>query len=87
MLLYVNTLQFQPDSIRFAFHWYGALKPITSMWVGTTPEVEMALYTLCFQARQTGDCDITLEGIPTNTITESRSGVDPRTVNTAYPAC
>lgn len=34
--------------ISLQFTWNGALKPVSSSFVGTSPEFEMALYTLCY---------------------------------------
>ncbi|KAK2716813.1 hypothetical protein QYM36_007081, partial [Artemia franciscana] len=36
--------------------WKGMYKPVNSMFVGTSPELEMALYTLCFYARPEAKC-------------------------------
>eukprot|EP00178_Gracilaria_changii_P023311 TRINITY_DN70642_c0_g1_i1.p2 TRINITY_DN70642_c0_g1~~TRINITY_DN70642_c0_g1_i1.p2 ORF type:complete len:334 (-),score=49.22 TRINITY_DN70642_c0_g1_i1:2567-3568(-) len=30
------------------FQWFGCLKSVSSMFIGTSPEFEIALYTLCF---------------------------------------
>lgn len=35
-------------SVQFA--WHGELKPVTTLFIGVSPEFEMALYTLCFLA-------------------------------------
>jgi hypothetical protein len=32
------------------FDWKGQRKPVTTLLVGTSPEFELALYTLCFVA-------------------------------------
>jgi len=34
------------------FTWNGQLKDVSSMFIGTSPEFELALYTLCFLAGQ-----------------------------------
>jgi poly(U)-specific endoribonuclease len=34
--------------ITLQFSWGGSLKPCSSSFIGTSPEFEMALYTLCF---------------------------------------
>ncbi len=43
------------------FAWNGQLKPVSSMFVGTSPEFELALYTLCFLAGQESN-EVTLAG-------------------------
>ena len=34
--------------VTIQFQWNGLIKPVSSSLVGTSPEFEMALYTLCF---------------------------------------
>ena len=41
----------QGGGISFTFTWDGTSKPYGSMFVGTSPELEMALYTVCFITR------------------------------------
>jgi len=48
--------------IKFTFKWHNKMKPVTSMLVGTSPEMELALFTLCFYARPNQDCRVTLGG-------------------------
>ena len=48
--------------IKFTFKWDQYLKPVTSMLVGTSPELEIALYTLCFYTRPGRDCWVSLGG-------------------------
>ena len=38
----------QPDNLKISLNWLGAPKSVSSFWIKTTPEVEMALYTICF---------------------------------------
>jgi poly(U)-specific endoribonuclease len=40
----------QEQFISLQFIWNGCLKPVSSSFIGTSPEFEMALYTLCFYA-------------------------------------
>ena len=47
-------------SIVFKFRWGDYLKPQTAMLIGTSPVLEMALYTLCFKARPSQDCSVSL---------------------------
>lgn len=44
-------------------------KPITSMFIGTSPELEMALYTVCFYARRGEKCKLSLGGSKLRIIT------------------
>ncbi|KIH52189.1 hypothetical protein ANCDUO_17711 [Ancylostoma duodenale] len=43
-------------TLRFA--WQGLLKRIGSFLVGTSPEFDMALYTLCFLSRRGTQCPV-----------------------------
>lgn len=38
------------------------MKPVNAMFVGTSPELEMALYTLCFSVRADKECNVSLNG-------------------------
>ncbi|KAK7794916.1 hypothetical protein R5R35_005891 [Gryllus longicercus] len=42
------------------YKWSNVVKPVGSMFVGTSPELEMALYTICFLTRPDDRCQITL---------------------------
>lgn len=46
--------------VRFAFNNYN--KPVNSLFVGTSPELEIAIYTLCFELRPDSNCPISLNG-------------------------
>ncbi|CAG0901123.1 unnamed protein product [Darwinula stevensoni] len=45
-----------------SFNWDGKKKPISSMFIGASPELEMALFTVCFVARPGLSCPIRLGG-------------------------
>ena len=46
-------LLFQNDLIEInAFSWSGATNPISSLWIGRSPELDIALLTVCFQVRR-----------------------------------
>ena len=49
-------------SISFSFKWDKYLKPMTSMLIGTSPELELALFTLCYKTRPDKDCYVSLGG-------------------------
>lgn len=45
------------------FLWRSNPKPISSMFVGTSPELEMALFTTCWYTRPNGKCAVSLNGV------------------------
>jgi len=48
--------------LSFTFKWGQEQKPFASMLVGTSPELELAIYTTCLLARGEERCHITLGG-------------------------
>lgn len=60
-------------------------KPTNSMFVGTSPELEMALYTLCFQVRPDGSCPLTYNGKTFNIQTYIFRYRGKDLVGSAYP--
>lgn len=60
-------------------------KPVTTMFVGTSPELEMALYTVCFYARPDGPCPVSLGGTKFNIVTHKFKYRGNDLVGTAYP--
>ena len=46
----------------FRFRWDNYLRERTTMLIGTSPELEFALYTLCFKARPGENCPVSLGG-------------------------
>jgi poly(U)-specific endoribonuclease len=73
------------SGIASIFNWRGFCKPISSLFIGTSPEFELAIFNVCYHARRNGLCPVTLGGTNLNiqTFDITRSG---RTfVSTAYP--
>ena len=68
------------------FLWRDATKPLSSLWIGTSPELELALYTICHLARPNGNCDFTIAGGSNTTVTTYGWENGPL-VSTAYPRC
>lgn len=46
--------------MKLHFNQQGVDKPVDTMFVGTSPELEMALYTVCFVTRADNDCKLKL---------------------------
>ncbi|XP_014469480.1 PREDICTED: poly(U)-specific endoribonuclease homolog isoform X2 [Dinoponera quadriceps] len=60
-------------------------KPVTALFVGTSPELEMALYTVCFYVRPDGKCPVSLGGTKFNIVTYRFRYRGKDLVGTAYP--
>ena len=66
--------------------WLGAEKPITSLWIGKSVELEFALFTVCFRTRTNQNCNIEVnEGQGMTIVNYDYSGSDQ--IGTAYPEC
>jgi len=71
--------------IATTFTWRNMCKPISSLFTGTSPEFELALFNVCFHARRNALCPVSLGGtlLQIQTFDITRSG---RTfVATAFP--
>ena len=47
----ISVLSKSGGGISLTFTWNGTQKPYGSFFLGTSPELEMALYTVCFMSR------------------------------------
>jgi len=79
-----------PENFRFSFDWTVSgrtyTKPISGNFMQTSPEVELALYTLCFMTRRNVDCDISIDnGVIVIIKNYDYQGKD--NVGSAYPQC
>ncbi|CAG5103671.1 Similar to CG2145: Poly(U)-specific endoribonuclease homolog (Drosophila melanogaster) [Cotesia congregata] len=61
-------------------------KPVTTMFVGTSPELEMALYTVCFLTRPDSSCPVSLGGSKFNIVTHKFRYRGNDLIGSAYPA-
>lgn len=61
------------------------MKPVNGMFVGTSPELEIALYTLCFQLRPDEDCPLILGGEKVNIVTHTWKYRGNKLIGSAYP--
>lgn len=48
--------------VKYRFSLNQINKPVNAMFVGTSPELEVALYTVCFEVRPDKECPISLGG-------------------------
>ncbi|NWX94651.1 ENDUC protein, partial [Nothoprocta pentlandii] len=78
-----------PDVLALQFRWSSYLKSVGSVLLGSSPEFDLALYTLCFKARPDRLCHVSLGGeaarIQTYSWTNSFYGDGQRFVASAYP--
>lgn len=70
---YVDKLELGDGAslLKFNFEMNGIIRPNATMFVGTLPELEMSLYTICFYARPNNLCPISLGGTKFNIFTHS----------------
>ncbi|XP_043938395.1 poly(U)-specific endoribonuclease [Protopterus annectens] len=78
-----------PDVLAMQFNWNNYYKSVGSAFIGSSPEFDFAIYTLCFIARPDKGCKVNLGGyvqsIQTYTWTNSFYDGDKRYVASAYP--
>ncbi|KAL1129821.1 hypothetical protein AAG570_012765, partial [Ranatra chinensis] len=72
--------------VKVTFNWTGTNKPTGTIFVGTSPELELALYTVCALAKPNRKCPISLGGKKFNLQTYTFIYKDNKTViSSAYP--
>lgn len=59
--------------------------PEITMFVGTSPELEVALYTLCFMARPDRPCKLRYNNVPFTIQTKTLKADNVLLIDTAYP--
>lgn len=67
------------------FEWLGYPKPIGGMFVGTSPELELAVYTVCFLARPDSLCPVQMNGVQFGVQTWTLKYSGKVLVGSAYP--
>ncbi|KAL8164086.1 UNVERIFIED_CONTAM: hypothetical protein K2H54_045642 [Gekko kuhli] len=77
-----------PDVLGLQFSWDGSYKEVGSAFIGSSPEFEFALYSLCFIARPGKVCRLKLGthdlDIQTYTWDKSTYGNGKKYIATAY---
>uniref|UniRef100_S4RFI0 Uridylate-specific endoribonuclease n=1 Tax=Petromyzon marinus TaxID=7757 RepID=S4RFI0_PETMA len=78
-----------PDVLAMQFNWDGYFKEVGSAFIGSSPEFDLAIYSLCFISKPDGACKIKLDGniigIQTYTWTNSSYDNGKKYVASAYP--
>lgn len=71
--------------LKLHFNQEGADKPVDTMFIGTSPELEIALYTLCFVTRADDDCNLKLETKDVDIVTHTFRYRSKNYIGSAYP--
>ncbi|XP_069087030.1 uridylate-specific endoribonuclease C-like [Pleurodeles waltl] len=78
-----------PDVMAFQYKWSTYLKSVGSFYIGSSPEFDIAVYTLCYVTRPDKLCDLRIGGqtskIQTYSWTNSTYGDGKRYVASSYP--
>ncbi|XP_075706268.1 uridylate-specific endoribonuclease D-like [Rhinoderma darwinii] len=78
-----------PDVFAFQFKWSTYLKTVGSFFIGSSPEFDMAMYTLCYVTRPDSLCTVKLGGatlkIQTYSWPNSSYGNGKRFLASSYP--
>lgn len=53
----------QPYAVAASFSWNGQRKPLSSFFIGTSPEFDLAVYTVCAMEHIDGVCKVQLGGV------------------------
>lgn len=67
------------------FNQQGVDKPVDSMFIGTSPELEIAVYTLCYVTRVDNDCKLKLGNNDVNIITHNFRYRSKNYIGSAFP--
>lgn len=71
--------------VKQKFDWNNKEKQIGSMFVGTSPEFEIALYTVCYYSRPGARCPVKLNGRNVIIQTHYINRQGKRYIGSAYP--
>lgn len=79
----------QPENVRHSFDWtvdgVTYTKPVTSSVMQASPEMELALFTVCFRTRRNVDCRVSLGGSLATVKNYDYQGKD--NIGSAYVNC
>ncbi|XP_060806992.1 endoribonuclease CG2145 [Amyelois transitella] len=71
--------------MKLHFNQQGTDKPVDSMFIGTSPELEIALYTLCFVTRADNECKLKLGGKDVDIRTHTFRYRSKNLIGSAFP--
>lgn len=71
--------------MKLHFNQNGVDKPVNSMFIGTSPELEIALYSLCFITRADNDCDLKLGNKDVKIVSHTFRYRSKNMIGSAYP--
>lgn len=71
--------------IKLRFTLNGVHKPVNSIFIGTSPEFEIALYTLCFMTKADKACNVSLNGQKVNIRTYTFRYRGKKMIGSAFP--
>ncbi|KAG9491603.1 hypothetical protein GDO78_000229, partial [Eleutherodactylus coqui] len=78
-----------PDVFAFQFKWSTYVKTLSSLFLGSSPEFDIAMYTLCYVTQPDKMCTVKLGGstlkIQTYSWPNSSYGSGKRYLSTSYP--
>ena len=67
------------------FEWEGSIKPVSSIFIGLSPELEMALYTLGVLLKPDDSCTVSLGGKTIDIRTHVFKNHGKKYLGTAFP--
>ncbi|XP_049877740.1 endoribonuclease CG2145-like [Pectinophora gossypiella] len=71
--------------MKLHFNQQGLDKPVDTLFIGTSPELEIALYTLCFVTRADNDCKLRLGSKDVDIVTHTFRYRSKNYIGSAYP--
>lgn len=87
LLTFLQIFDFQKAKVvKVKFSIKGLDKILSSFFIGTSPELEIALYTICFKVRLDKGCKLGYDKARFTIITHSLGPVNKRYIGTAFVA-
>lgn len=71
--------------VKYRFSYDGIGKPVNAMFIGTPPEFDMALYTVCFQVKPNRKCPVSLGGAKFDISTFTFKYRGKKMIGSAFP--